>query len=100
MAWYLYIARCADGSLYTGITTDLRARLRRHNTGRGSAYVRSRGQATLVYAEPCDDRSDALRREATVKAWRRVDKLQLIGQGTTRRAIRTQRGCGGAAKRV
>ena len=79
MAWYLYIAQCADGSLYTGIATNPHQRLKRHNTGRGSSYVRSKGTASLVYTEPCPDESAARRREFEVKSWNRQKKLALIG---------------------
>ena len=78
MNWYLYIAQCGDGSLYTGITTDLQHRLKQHNAGRGSAYVRSRAGARFVYAEPCRNRSVAQRREAEIKSWSRDKKLALV----------------------
>ena len=78
MAWYLYIARCGDGSLYTGVTTDPQKRLAQHNAGKGSAYVRSRGTAALVYIERCPGKSAAHRREREVKAWDRRKKLTLV----------------------
>ena len=84
MAWHLYIARCGDGSLYTGITTDPERRLRRHNMGRGSAYVRGKGSATLVYIEPCLDQSTARRREIEIQSWSRTKKLALIAEATAR----------------
>ena len=74
-AWYLYVARCGDGSLYTGIATDPRERIKHHNAGRGSAYVRSKRPAVLVYAARCKDRSQALRKEMQVKSWTRQRKL-------------------------
>ena len=76
--WYLYIAQCRDGSLYTGVTTDPRQRLKSHNAGRGSVYIRSRGGALLRYTEPCATKGQALRREHEIKSWRRDQKLALI----------------------
>ena len=76
--WFVYIARCADGSLYTGATTDPARRLRRHNAGWGSAYVRSTGGATLVYVEPQPGKSSALKREMEIKGWTRARKLSLL----------------------
>ena len=57
--WYVYLAECVDGSLYTGVTTNLENRMKQHNTGYGSAYVRSKGGASLVYAELATSRSAA-----------------------------------------
>ena len=76
--WYVYLAECGDGSLYTGIAVDPRARLKQHNAGTGSAYVRSRGGARLVYVERCATQSSALKKEAAVKSWPRAQKLALI----------------------
>ena len=73
--WYLYVARCGDGSLYTGITTDPRERLKRHNAGRGSAYARSKRPIVLVYTERCTNQSKALRKEIEIKSWTRQHKL-------------------------
>ncbi len=78
MPWFVYIARCADGSLYTGVTTDVVRRLRQHNAARGAAYVRTRRPATLAHSEPAPDRGAALRREHAIKAMTRDAKLQLI----------------------
>ena len=82
--WYVYIVRCGDGSLYTGIALDPQARLRSHNAGRGSAYVRSRGCAVLLYREVCRTKIKALRREFEIKSWRRNKKLALIASKTKR----------------
>jgi putative endonuclease len=76
-AW-VYLLRCADGSLYTGWTVDLDARLRRHAAGKASAYTRSRLPVELALALPMTDRSEALREEARIKALHRSDKLALI----------------------
>lgn len=79
MSWWVYILRCADGTLYTGSTNDVEKRLSAHNSGTGAKYTRARRPCTLVYCEECADRGAALRREAAVKKLRRADKLRLIG---------------------
>lgn len=76
--WKLYILRCGDGSLYTGITTDVEARFAQHNAGKGAKYTRGRGPLELVYSEECGTHSDALKRELAVKALPRVQKLELL----------------------
>jgi len=76
--WFVYILRCADGSLYTGITNDLQRRCRQHNEGKASRYTRCRRPTRLVYHEVVADRSEALRREAAIKALTRREKLCLI----------------------
>ena len=76
--WYLYILRCKDDSLYTGITTDVEKRLEAHRTGKGAKYTRGRGPLELVYREECSDHSGALRREMEVKSMSREEKLKLI----------------------
>lgn len=70
--------RCGDGSLYTGITTDVERRLEEHRNGKGAKYTRSRGPLELVYAEDCSDKSAALKRELEIKAMTRAEKLKLI----------------------
>ena len=80
MAWFVYLVECGDGSLYTGVARDPRRRLAEHNAGRGSAYVRSRLPARLIYTEPCRGRGVALRREAELKRWPRAEKLRLVGK--------------------
>jgi putative endonuclease len=82
--WYVYILRCADGSLYTGITTDVHRRLQEHNSKDGSAarYTRSRQPVQLVYQESAASRSEATRREMEIKAMDRTTKESLVsGQG-------------------
>ena len=81
MAWYVYMFRCGDGSLYTGSTTDVERRLREHQGGTGARYTRSRPPVTLAYAEEAPDRSAAQRREAAIKKLPRAQKLKLIGKG-------------------
>lgn len=75
--WKLYILRCGDGTLYTGITDNISARLEAHRTGRGAKYTRGRGPLELVYQEECGLRSQALKREIQVKRLRREEKLAL-----------------------
>ena len=76
--WQVYIAQCSDGSLYTGITTNIESRLKRHNKGRGSKYVWSKGRAILVYTEWQPNKTSALRRELEIKSWNRTKKLSLV----------------------
>lgn len=76
--WYLYILRCGDGSLYTGITDDVARRLSAHRAGKGAKYTRGRGPLELVYQEELEDKSHALRRELEVKAMKRSEKLALF----------------------
>jgi putative endonuclease len=83
--WYLYIVRCRDDSLYTGITNDLEKRLADHNRGRGAKYTAARRPVELVYQESWPDRSAASRREAEVKKLSRVDKLSLIANRETKK---------------
>lgn len=79
-SWKLYILRCGDGSLYTGITTDVERRLEAHRSGKGAKYTRGRGPLELVYSEECGDHSTALKREWEIKALPREEKMRLIGQ--------------------
>lgn len=76
--WYLYILRCGDGSLYTGITTDVEKRLQAHRAGKGAKYTRGRGPLELVYSESCGTHSDALKRELEIKALPREEKQRLL----------------------
>jgi putative endonuclease len=78
MIWSCYILRCADDTLYTGITNDLEKRLAAHNAGTASKYTRTRMPVEMVFAEDCADRSAALRRELQIKKLKRPDKLALI----------------------
>ena len=79
--WYLYILRCADDSLYTGITNDVEKRLEAHRAGKGAKYTRGRGPLELVYQEECGTHSGALKREAQIKAMPREKKLELVRSG-------------------
>lgn len=78
MTWWVYILRCADGTLYTGATNDLDCRLAAHNAGRGAKYTRARRPVALVYREEAADKSAALQREAALKKLARAAKLRLI----------------------
>ena len=76
--WWVYILRCGDGTLYTGMTDDPERRLAAHRSGHGAKYTRGRGPLELVYSEACGTRGDALRREAAIKRLPRAKKLRLI----------------------
>ena len=78
MVWYVYLLRCGDGSLYTGMTNDLSPRVPAHPPARGAKYPRSRRPVELVYQEMLPDRSAALRREAAIKRLPRTGKLALL----------------------
>ena len=76
--WYLYILRCKDNTLYTGITTDVEKRLEAHRSGKGAKYTRGRGPLELVYRESCENHSEALKREAQIKRLSRQEKELLV----------------------
>ena len=76
--WYLYILRCGDGTLYTGITTDVQRRLAAHRTGKGAKYTRGRSPLELVYQEACGTHSAALKREVEIKRLSRAEKEKLL----------------------
>ena len=76
--WYVYILRCGDGTLYTGITTDVLRRLQMLRSGRGAKYTRGRQPLELVYTEVCKDHSQALKREWQIKQLSRAEKEKLI----------------------
>ncbi|MDT8443881.1 MAG: GIY-YIG nuclease family protein [Desulfuromonadales bacterium] len=78
MNWKVYIILCADGSLYTGISTDVERRFAQHLAGTGARYFRGRSPLRLVYLEGGHDRASASRREAEIKKLRPVDKHRLI----------------------
>ena len=80
MGWYVYMLRCGDGTLYTGITDNLEKRLAAHRAGKGAKYTRGRGPLELVYTQPQPDKSSALRRELEIKKLTRQKKLKLCGQ--------------------
>lgn len=83
MAYYVYLLRCGDGSLYTGSTNDLAHRLAAHQSGKGAKYTRSHLPVALAYWEMLPDRSAALRREAAIKRLSRTEKQSLMQKGTS-----------------
>jgi predicted GIY-YIG superfamily endonuclease len=78
--WIVYVVRCADDSLYTGITKDVARRCQQHNAGTASRYTRSRRPVKLIYQEVHPSQSSALKREAAIKAMNRREKLKMIHQ--------------------
>lgn len=78
MSYFVYIAECADGTLYTGISTDVARRMAEHNAGVGAKYTRARLPVRPVYAEEAADRSQASRREFEIKRLTRKEKKELI----------------------
>ena len=81
--YFIYILRCKDGTLYTGITTDLERRLAEHKSGKGASYTRARKAGTIVYSEKKKNRSTASKRETEIKSWSRRQKLKLIERKLT-----------------
>jgi putative endonuclease len=79
---YVYIARCADGTLYTGYARDPTSRIAAHNSGRGAKYTAGRAPVELVYTESCATHADALRRERAIKSLSRARKDALVAEGT------------------
>lgn len=75
--YYVYLLRCKDKSLYTGITTDVERRFKEHRFGAGGHYTRSHTPEKIIYREKAATRSDALKREAEIKSWSREKKMQL-----------------------
>lgn len=78
MPWYVYILRCGDGTLYTGVTDHVEKRLSVHRSGKGAKYTRGRGPLELVFTEELPDKSAALKREAAIKKLSRSEKLEMI----------------------
>jgi putative endonuclease len=76
--WFVYVVRCRDGTLYTGISRDVDARLAKHNQGKGARYTRGRGPVALLHSERKMSQAAALRREAAIKALPRTAKLALV----------------------
>jgi len=77
--WFFYIIRCSDDSLYSGITNDLKHRVKEHNSGKGAKYTLNRRPVVLVYSEKCAGISEARKREAQVKKWSKKNKERLVG---------------------
>jgi putative endonuclease len=77
--WFVYMVRCSDKSLYTGISTDVKRRVNEHNNAKQAAsYTRSRRPVTLVYQEKCEDRSDASKREYELKNLKKSEKEGML----------------------
>jgi predicted GIY-YIG superfamily endonuclease len=93
VVWIVYIVCCRDGTYYTGITTDLRQRVARHNAGKGGRYTRTRQPVRVVYTESQPTRSGALRREREIKSWARRRKEALIlATSYSQRVLTSRRG--------
>lgn len=86
--WYLYVLRCGDDSLYTGVAKDVAARLAQHVAGKGARYTRGRGPLALLAKARCRDRSEALRVELAFKALARPEKLLFVRAGALSRFVR------------
>lgn len=78
--WYVYILECSDGTLYTGITTDLNKRLKTHNNGKGAKYTKSRLPVVLKASFEAENRSSASKEEYRIKQLTRKQKLELINE--------------------
>ena len=78
MSYYFYLARCSDGSLYSGSCNDIQARESRHNAGKGAKYTRSRRPVKIIYHEEFVLLVEARRREAQVKTWSKAEKEHLV----------------------
>jgi len=78
--WSVYIVRCVDGSLYTGISTDVGARIKKHNSGKGAAYTRSHLPVTLVWCEPAGSGLIARKREVEIKKLSKIEKESLVAR--------------------
>ena len=78
LSWFVYMLRCGDQTLYTGITDDVPKRLAAHRAGKGAKYTRGRGPLEVVYLEELPDKSAALKREYAIKRLRREEKEQLL----------------------
>ncbi len=76
--WYLYIIKCSDDTLYTGISIDVAKRIKRHNSGHGAKSIKGKLPVLLVYHEPHESHLSAARREREIKRWKRSQKLKLI----------------------
>jgi len=91
VGWCVYIVRCADGSLYTGITKDVESRVSLHNAGRGAKYTRARRPVELVYREAVADRGAAVRRECAIKRLRPIAKRKLIAESGEQKSTQETR---------
>lgn len=85
--WFVYILRCSDGTLYTGMTDDVARRVKVHNSGKGAKYTRGRTPVEAVYTEECESYSAALKREYAIKQLTRQEKMALIAECTRTNAF-------------
>ena len=90
--WFVYVARCADGSLYTGIARNVAERIKAHDEGRGARYTRGRGPLALCAVRRCQSKGDALRLELAVKGLGRQDKERLSDRAAAERLCAPTRG--------
>ena len=88
-SWFLYLARCADGTIYTGIARDVTARIATHDAGRGARYTRGRGPLVVCASRRCSSQSEALRLEYAVKRLPRAGKEKLLSPPRLRVFCRT-----------
>jgi putative endonuclease len=87
VTWYVYIVRCADGTLYTGISNDVERRVAQHNEGKGARYTRGRRPVSLAYVEEAASKSAASKREAAIKYLPRAAKLAVLSSGRLLREL-------------
>lgn len=91
MAWFVYLIECSDGSVYTGIATDVQARYEKHLTGKGARYTRARKPVSLLASFEVADRSSALRAEYRVKQLTALEKRALAAGERTLASVLTER---------
>ncbi|MGN6316788.1 GIY-YIG nuclease family protein [Trinickia sp.] len=91
MAWFVYLIECSDGSVYTGIATDVQARYEKHLTGKGARYTRARKPVSLLASFEVADRSSALRAEYRVKQLTALEKRALAAGERTLASVMTER---------
>ncbi|HEX3771241.1 MAG TPA: GIY-YIG nuclease family protein [Polyangiaceae bacterium] len=96
MDWSVYIARCADDTLYVGIALDVRARIAKHDAGRGARYTRGRGPLRVLATRRCRSQGDALRLERALKSLARDEKLAVAS--SRHRLARLARACAGGVR--
>jgi len=87
-SWHIYIIRCKDSLLYTGITTNLNRRIKAHNSGNGCKFTKYRAPVKLLYTEDCLNRPAALKREIQIKSLSRKEKLALIKANKKKRTLK------------
>jgi len=92
--WVVYLLRCSDGSLYCGITTDINRRVATHNEGRGARYTRARRPVHVVYMEPANSKSEALKREYAMKQLSKKKKELMVVQNNNPHKTKTCPECG------